>query len=146
MSSLAELPTPADCRGSTQCWTFRSAPNIPTAQRTDSNKLLVTADLPLAQSTSLRPTRASLPWSSPKNNANLVLLQRNQYFLPKPTTKTASAPRISSPFCPRSPSISLLHLPAGRRRVTLAHCKHSPFGGGGGWFGSMLKSTLSFSD
>jgi hypothetical protein len=40
----------------------------------------------------LRPTMASLPWSSPKNNTNSVLLQRNQYFLPKPTTKTASAP------------------------------------------------------
>ncbi len=33
---------------------------------------------------------------------------------------------------PRSPSVSPLHLPAGRRRVTLANCKHSPFGGGGG--------------
>ena len=44
-----DLPTPADRRGSTQCWTFRSAPNVPTAQRTDSNKLLVTVDLPLAQ-------------------------------------------------------------------------------------------------
>ena len=27
-----------------------------------------------------------------KNNTNLVLLQSNQYFLPKPMTKTASAP------------------------------------------------------
>ncbi len=44
-----ELPTPADRRGSAQCWTFRSAPHVPTAQRTDSNKLLVMADLPLAQ-------------------------------------------------------------------------------------------------
>ena len=25
-----------------------------------------------------------------------------------------------------------LHLPAGQRRIMLAHCKHSPFGGGGG--------------
>jgi hypothetical protein len=39
----------ADRRGSAECWTFRSAPNVPTAQRTDSNKLLVTADRPLAQ-------------------------------------------------------------------------------------------------
>ncbi len=44
-----ELPTPADRQGSAQCWTSRSAPNVPTAQRTDSNKLLVMADLPLAQ-------------------------------------------------------------------------------------------------
>ena len=51
VSNIVELPTPADAdrRGSTQCWTFRSAPNVPTAQRTDSNKLLVTADQPLAQ-------------------------------------------------------------------------------------------------
>jgi hypothetical protein len=48
-TSAVELPTPADRRGSAQCWTFRSAPKVHTAQRTDSNKLLVTADLPLAQ-------------------------------------------------------------------------------------------------
>jgi hypothetical protein len=38
-----------------QCWKFRSAPNVPTAQRTDSNKLLVTMDPPLAQQASIRP-------------------------------------------------------------------------------------------
>jgi hypothetical protein len=47
---------PADHQVSAQYRTFRSAPNISTAQRTDSNKLLVTAELPLAQSAFLRPT------------------------------------------------------------------------------------------
>jgi len=54
--------------------------------------------------------------------------------------------RTSSPYRPCSPSVSPLHLPAGWRRVTLAHCKHSPFVGGGEWFGSTPKSTLFFSD
>jgi hypothetical protein len=37
------------------------------------------------------------------------------------------------------PSVSPLHLPAGQRRVTLAHCKHSPFGGGGGMVWQYVK-------
>ena len=52
-------------------------------QTADSSRLLVTADPPLAHKASLRPTMASWPRSSPKKNTNLVLLQRNQYFLPK---------------------------------------------------------------
>jgi hypothetical protein len=87
--------------------------------------LLVTADPPLAQQASLRPTTASRPWSSPKKHKNRFCYRGISTSSQKPTT---SAPTNSSP----SPTVSPLHLPAGRRRVTRAHPKHSPFRGGGG--------------
>jgi hypothetical protein len=87
--------------------------------------LLVTADPPLAQQASLWPTTASRPWSSPTKHKNRFCYRGISTSSQKPTT---SAPTNSSP----SPTVSPLHLPAGRRRVTRAHPKHSPFGGGGG--------------
>ena len=45
---------------------FWSAKTSPTAQTAESNKILVTAELPRAQLESLWPTTASPPWSSPK--------------------------------------------------------------------------------
>ena len=87
--------------------------------------LLVTADPPLAQQASLRPTTASRPWSSPKKHKNRFCYRGISTSSQKPTTST---PTNSSP----SPTVSPLHLPAGRRRVMRAHPKHSPFRGGGG--------------
>jgi len=97
--------------------------------------LLVTVDPPLAQQASLRPTTASRPWSSPKKHKNRFCYRGISTFSHKPTTST---PTNSSP----SPTVSPLHLPAGRRRVMRAHPKHSPFRGGGGMVWQYAKHSL----
>ena len=91
-----ELPTPADHQGSAQCWTFRSATNVPTA-----------VGVPAAY-------HGLSAMTLPKNNANSVLLQRNQYFLPKPTAKTASAPELHLRFALACPPYPLSTYPPGR--------------------------------
>jgi hypothetical protein len=60
----------------------------PKPQTADSNKILARAELPGAQSASLRPIRASPPWSSPNNTKILILLQRSQYFSTKNERQT----------------------------------------------------------
>ena len=62
------------------------------------NQLLVTAELPRAQSASLRPTTASPPWCHPQININVVLLQRNHYFLRNPMTKLMNTMNAICPF------------------------------------------------
>lgn len=54
----------------------------------DNNKLLVTADPPLAQLVSLRPTTASSPWSSPKINTKIGSATEESVLPPKTNNKT----------------------------------------------------------
>jgi hypothetical protein len=87
-SPRVELPTPCWLRIPPSAGSFRLAKTAHNTQTADSNKTSVTAELPRAQLVSLRPTTASPPWLSPKNTTILVLLQRNQYFVAKPTAAT----------------------------------------------------------
>jgi hypothetical protein len=85
-----------------------------------------------------------------------MVVTKKQHKFGSATEESVLPPKTNDKNCigtmnfisgsPLPPSISPLHLPAGQRRVMLAHCKHSPFGDGGEWFGSAPKSTLSFSD
>ncbi len=105
----------------------------------------MTAELPLAQLASLRPTMPLRHGRHQKTNKlgsateESVLPPKNQ------RQKLHWHHELHFHFALPPPPYILSTYPR-RRRVTLVHCKHSPFGGEGEWFGSTPKSTLSFSD
>jgi hypothetical protein len=125
--------------------TFWSAPNVHTTQKTDSNKLLVMAGLPLAQSASLRPTTPLCHGRHQKTN-KFGSATKESVLPPKNQQQKLHWHHERHVNFALAPPPYILSIYPGRRRVTLAHCKHSPFGGGGEWLGSTPISTLSFFD